>query len=422
MNPLESWCKIELEARYQLDIVQSPIRARTCGFGTKDRRPLAPAAVAKLTVRHREDNSIVNPEEVDIAFFVAMVELWSSDGTENRTMVADPSAVASALATQPTYTRRRRRGVANAPGGHTVVSGSVLDITFASGSNANLLQGDPAYMPSTTGSSRSADSDVSSYTTQPLNIMEAYPAFEGPRTTTNPSWSHQYWQQSHTTHSAEGASSPPQQQFGTAPPRVVGPSSVPSSNSSPTTPVSVRAARPSVSPRHRPTPSPTPPRQPLPPESPTAINVFTSFSNEHHSLEVNNLLGPIHTNAARLLDEQDRLGIFFVFQDLSIRTEGEFRLKVKLLTVAPIGAHEITYQETAVLAEAWTDVFTVYPPKRFPGVPGTTALSATFGRQGQRFPSRNRPLREDLELVHRGEYARQGHSVHDEYDDEDEEP
>ena len=127
-------------------------------------------------------------------------------------------------------------------------------------------------------------------------------------------------------------------------------------------------ARPSVSPRHRPTPSPT-----LPPESPPAVNVFTSFSNEHPSLEVNNLLGPIHTNAARLLDEQDRLGIFFVFQDLSIRTEGnwilcvreyiavpflsayilallpndltapllpnetlgEFRLKVKLLTVAP---------------------------------------------------------------------------------------
>lgn len=84
--------------------------------------------------------------EVDIAFFVAMVELWSSDGTENRTMVADPSAVASALATQPTYTRRRRRAIANAPGGHTVVSGSVLDTTLASGSNAHWLQGDPAYV------------------------------------------------------------------------------------------------------------------------------------------------------------------------------------------------------------------------------------------------------------------------------------
>lgn len=143
-----------------------------------------------------------------------------------------------------------------------------------------------------------------------------------------------------------------------------------------------------------------------------------SLESFSHPAEVHNLLGPIHTNAARLLDDQERAGVFFVFQDLSIRTEGEFRLKIKLITVAAIGAHEITHQETPILAETWTESFTVYPPKRFPGVPPTTPLSATFGRQGQKLPSRNRQASHGLRP---GNGARQsgGHRTSDEYEDED---
>lgn len=63
---------------YSLEVVQNPLRARMCGFGDKvrdllcktsmaaderpclqDRRPLAPAAVAKMVVRG-DDNSIVD--------------------------------------------------------------------------------------------------------------------------------------------------------------------------------------------------------------------------------------------------------------------------------------------------------------------------------------------------------------------------
>ena len=51
-----------------------------------------------------------------------------------------------------------------------------------------------------------------------------------------------------------------------------------------------------------------------------ASSSFNSFSGR--PVEVHNLLGPIHASASRLLDDQDRPGIFFVFQDLSIRTEG----------------------------------------------------------------------------------------------------
>jgi len=50
--------------------------------------------------------------------------------------------------------------------------------------------------------------------------------------------------------------------------------------------------------------------------------------------------------------------------------------------------------DTPVLAAAWTEPFNVYPPKRFPGVPDPTPLSTTFGRQGQKLPTRSRQSRE----------------------------
>ncbi|GAW08609.1 developmental regulator [Lentinula edodes] len=43
-----------------------------------------------------------------------------------------------------------------------------------------------------------------------------------------------------------------------------------------------------------------------------------------------------------------------------------------------------------VLAQVYSEPFTVYSAKRFPGVPDTTALSIAFGNQGQKLPLRNR--------------------------------
>ena len=37
------------------------------------------------------------------------------------------------------------------------------------------------------------------------------------------------------------------------------------------------------------------------------------------------LVGPLSANACRLLDEHRKPGIFFLFQDLSVRTEGKFQ-------------------------------------------------------------------------------------------------
>ena len=46
------------------------------------------------------------------------------------------------------------------------------------------------------------------------------------------------------------------------------------------------------------------------------------------------LVGPLASNACRLLDEHRKPGIFFLFQDLSIRTEGEFHSSRSLWVLA----------------------------------------------------------------------------------------
>jgi len=55
-----------------------------------------------------------------------------------------------------------------------------------------------------------------------------------------------------------------------------------------------------------------------------------------------------------------------------------------------IGAPRTHTNVSPVLAQAFTEPFMVYSAKRFPGVPDTTALSISFGSQGQKLPLRNR--------------------------------
>lgn len=44
------------------------------------------------------------------------------------------------------------------------------------------------------------------------------------------------------------------------------------------------------------------------------------------------LVGPLTANAAKLLDDKKEQGIFFTFQDLSVRTEGTSRDGTRALT------------------------------------------------------------------------------------------
>lgn len=49
---------------------------------------------------------------------------------------------------------------------------------------------------------------------------------------------------------------------------------------------------------------------------------------------IRNLLGTVVSSAYQLTDLDNEPGVFFVFPDLSIRTEGQFRLKFKFIDLS----------------------------------------------------------------------------------------
>jgi len=130
-----------------------------------------------------------------------------------------------------------------------------------------------------------------------------------------------------------------------------------------------------------------------------------------------NLIGSLAASAFRLTDPQDKIGIWFILQDLSVRTEGNFRyvasrgaicespwltvtrrLRFSFVNVGPMsrGATSpsmsqnpsINTGSSPVLASCYSEVFTVYSAKKFPGVCESTALSKCFATQGIKIPIR----------------------------------
>ncbi|KAI9289924.1 velvet factor-domain-containing protein [Umbelopsis sp. AD052] len=78
--------------RYRLEVIQHPLRARCCGFGEKDRRPIDPPPVLQLFVEG-EDGELITVSSLDISFFLVQCDLYSDNGTEERNIVLHPSTV-----------------------------------------------------------------------------------------------------------------------------------------------------------------------------------------------------------------------------------------------------------------------------------------------------------------------------------------
>ena len=97
-----------------------------------------------------------------------------------------------------------------------------------------------------------------------------------------------------------------------------------------------------------------------------------------------------------------------MLQDLSVRTEGEFRLRFSFVNVGtpslqnpplssnspsiplPPGqsANYINTGKSQVLASCFSEPFMVYSAKKFPGVVESTDLSKVFAMQGIKIPIR----------------------------------
>ncbi|KAJ7498605.1 velvet factor [Mycena latifolia] len=450
----EQWGKWVGRNYYSLEMVQHPLRARMCGFGDKDRRPLAPAAVARMVVK-RDDNSFVDVDDVDCSFFLVTVDLWSEDGKHERNLVLHPSSGDRYVPVQATKQRRRGASSTVPPrsgqqtpisrstptpsqsyrGGEPPTSGPSMGSGYSSNQGyfpapQSPMSGPGPFPPSspyggasstpTWGYPTHSSPPVDRNTTYPPPILPSIHSFGRSSSVSSPvgeSWNADP-EPTYRPWNADSNSSSSFGHFGHPPvdPALKGGPDARDGHgpwdqhryahdgpyaSAPSTPQQYDPALYASSPYSHPpqhqqapyfssppnyqqnAPSGTTPPAPMAP-SPNQRNAYTRT-----------LVGPLSSNGYRLLDEHRKPGIFFLFQDLSVRTEGTFRLRLRLMNVgappAPEpGALQVHTTVSPVLAQIFTEPFTVYSAKRFPGVPETTALSIAFGNQGLKLPLRNR--------------------------------
>ncbi|KAI6152259.1 velvet factor-domain-containing protein [Pisolithus tinctorius] len=447
---------------YSLEVVQHPIRARMCGFGDKDRRPLAPAVVAKMVVR-REDNSIVDVDEVDCSFFLVTVDLWSADGSREMNLVLHPSSASDRYVPVGANKSKHQRGSnptvhsprsdhPSPPSSHSTPTSATEPsrIPMDAQSSVNPVLGcapsAPGYnhpnYPYVTGGTPIPDSasypGSSPFTSSPDSpggwgyahatgsgqvdrsnfqnpMLRGAPRNGMQAVTSAEPWHGQTgFRTDHDTSNFRSWSAVADPPYGLPTPSqgsVYGNQEV-DSTARPHPPADIgqgRYPQESYSVAGPGYDNPTVYSSPIHPhQSPQTTYYQHNYSQSTssssspasaHSLSrhtyTRTLVGPLSSNACRLLDEHRRPGIFFLFQDLSVRTEGKFRLRLRLMNVgdSPTPGSAATRVHTAsspVLAQTFTEAFTVYSAKRFPGVPDTTPLSIAFGNQGQKLPLRNR--------------------------------
>ncbi|KAI8148837.1 velvet factor-domain-containing protein [Fennellomyces sp. T-0311] len=224
------------EREYRLEIIQQPSRARMCGFGDKDRRPISPPPILQLLVRAR-DGTPIPPQtlirDIDTSFFVVLCDCFDETGTKPANMLL-----------------------------HSV----------------------------------------------PLSTSQQ--------------------QQQQQQHSVASSST----------------------------------------------------------ESPS---LSSSSGTAKQAVRMKNLVGSCIASPSKLYNEQRELGIFFVFHDLSLRSEGRFRLTFSLIDIGSPNSQTVNTKSIShVLTTATSSVFTAYTAKNFPGVVPPTTLSQCFAKQGVKIPTR----------------------------------
>ncbi|EGO02018.1 hypothetical protein SERLA73DRAFT_86143 [Serpula lacrymans var. lacrymans S7.3] len=484
-DSVEHWGQWSGRKHYSLEVVQHPLRARMCGFGDKDRRPLAPAAVAKMVVR-REDNSLVDVDDLDYSFFLVTVDLWSADGRKEMNLVLHPSSAERYVPTTHAAKPRRRgtgpavstprNGHQSPTSSHSTPNSTHYQSRLPADQHTAMPMMQPPIQPTYSSQSYPYSQQAPSMQ-EPMGFTASNPY--GSTSDSTPAWGYtpqappidrtsNYQQHPLTSRESFGRSTAQtgigmatssttetwqsdssfREDTDTAPyrgwpadPSYSSVMETPQNNvySSPESDPALRPASLQTSSHHDireawsqpistdstshqnrysqepfgPTPAnpfdttsmyaPPTYSQQSPPTSYYQANYVQSSpppppppssSNNpplpRHSY-TRTLVGPLSANACRLLDEHRKPGIFFLFQDLSVRTEGTFRLRLRLMNVgappAPeAGALRVHTDMSPVLAQTFTEPFVVYSAKRFPGVPDTTALSIAFGNQGQKLP------------------------------------
>ncbi|PWW75166.1 hypothetical protein C7212DRAFT_352796 [Tuber magnatum] len=273
-QPPSQSCRGDGNRIYSLEVKQQPIRARMCGFGDKDRRPITPPPCVRLVVKDATTGKEVDINEVDTSFYVLTVDLWSADASRE------------------------------------------------------------------------------------VNLQPQHQSYAPP---------------------------PPQQQL--QHPHVPGPY------------LGYHPAPPHAAPPPPPPPPPPPQQQSyFPPPPPGAQGYYQGIHGPPQPQQppqqtpsgmfTRNLIGSLSASAFKLTDPDNKIGVWFILQDLSVRTEGAFRLKMNFVNVGRVDGGGLNTGSAPVLASAFSDVFHVFSAKKFPGVIESTNLSKCFATQGIKIPIR----------------------------------
>ncbi|KAJ9630612.1 hypothetical protein H2203_001135 [Taxawa tesnikishii (nom. ined.)] len=343
------------DLKFKLVVAQQPVRARMCGFGDKDRRPITPPPCIQLVVTSLSSGKEIPHDMIDPTFFVLQVDLWDETGTVEKNVVrssssnSSSSAISSASTTSfpPTPDRLSYANtIFQPPPAPQMYGGYPQQGSYAS----------PTYQaPSAT---YAYQQQFAGYPPQP----------QMPHMVPNPQMNpHQHMaQQSHMSQQ------PHMSQYGQLPP----------------------VSMPMSQPGYVPPPPPPPPSYTVV-QAPIVPAAITS----NNSMFTRNLIGQLSVNAFSLHDEHNVFGHWFVLQDLSVRTEGIFRLKMNFVNVGTnmeSGGNNTLHKGRAkVLATCFSEPFQVYSAKKFPGVIESTPLSKCFAQQGIKIPIRKEGQKAD---------------------------
>ncbi|ORX34674.1 velvet factor-domain-containing protein [Kockovaella imperatae] len=102
--------------------------------------------------------------------------------------------------------------------------------------------------------------------------------------------------------------------------------------------------------------------------------------------EERNLFGSLHVSAIKVPAPDGECGVWFLFNDLTVRLEGVYQLRLRVYDLSTIAGY--SGQHVQPLVEILTSPFVVHSPRAFPGVPPTTPLIEHFTSMGFKLTSR----------------------------------
>ncbi|PNH76607.1 hypothetical protein VD0001_g904 [Verticillium dahliae] len=308
---------------YKLDVVQQPKRARMCGFGDKDRRPITPPPCVRLIIIDPDTGKEMDCNEIDHSMYVLNVDLWSEDGQREVNLVRHTNSAPSISSTTPcSYTNLTENATAFQ---HILPSSTPHREPPQFHSPNNMGYAPPNASP--------------------------YPGAYGMPSNYPPS--SQY---------------PLSNGYGPAPPYGYSNGGIPEYG-----------------------------------RTEYGQNQFQARNSiggagAPQGMYTRNLIGSLAASAFRLSDVAEHIGIWFILQDLSVRTEGSFRLRFSFVNVGPPTRAPSTNPsnpgavtrsgKAPILACCYSEPFTVFSAKKFPGVCESTSLSKCFASQGIKIPIR----------------------------------